>query len=219
MDTYDPETRADVNTVLGDPPAFKDPKKRQQFDKFVGKYHPLIGKAARQVLSKLGLADKVKSGEIDPGMLHEAGMHALFQAVNDYNHDHPSQAKFATHLNRKMHGLMQSALRAHDEIPAALRTGAKKFDKQRRAEIAAPVKHTNKEGVTTVIQPSAPVAPKRPVAEIVASHHPDIQDRLKRVAAAKAPLVRKQTATQPKPVAAPAQKRDINFVAPEEGEE
>jgi hypothetical protein len=139
--------------------------------------------------------------------------------VNDYNHDHPSQAKFATHLNRKMHGLMQSALRAHDEIPAAMRTGAKKFDQQQRAVNAAPVKHTNKEGVTTIIQPPAPVAPKRQATEIASAHHPDIQDRLKRVTAARVPLVRKQTATQPKPVAAPAPKRDINFVAPEEGEE
>lgn len=196
LDNIDPETRADVNTVLGDHPALKDPAKKRQVDRFVEKYHPHIGKAARQVLSKLGLTEKANRGEIDPGLLHEAGVHALFQAVNDYDHDHPSKAKFTTHLSRKMHGLMQSALKTQDEIPGGLRQGAKKFDKQKRAENAAPIKHTNKEGVTTMINPPTP---KRPVAEIAAQHHPDVQNRLKRVAAAKAPVIRKQTAAQPKP--------------------
>lgn len=214
MDTLDPETRADVNTVLGDHPAFKDPAKKRQFDNFVAKYHPMIGKAARRVLSKLGLTDQAKSEQIDPGLLHEAGVHALFQAINDYNHDHPSKAKFTTHLNRKMQGLMHSALRAQDEIPTALRAGARRFDQQKRVENAAPVKYTNKEGVTTIINPSVP---KRPAAEIATAHHPDIQDRLKRVAAAKAPLVRKQPAVQPKPVSA-APMRNINYVGPEEDE-
>lgn len=212
MDEYDPATRADVSTVLGDHPALKDPSKKRQVDKFVSKYHPLIGKAARQVLGKLGLTDKANRGEIDPGLLHEAGVHALFQAVNDYDHDHPSKAKFTTHLNRKMHGLMQSALKAQDEIPATMRAGAKQFDKQRRAENAAPIKHTNKEGVTTIIKPPSP---KRPVAEIVAAHHPDVQDRLKRVVAAKAPIVRKPT-VQPKP-AGPKISRTI--IPDESGEE
>ena len=208
MDTLDPETRADVSAVLGDHPALKDPAKKRQVDQFVAKYHPLIGKAARQVLSKLGLTEKANRGEIDPGLLHEAGVHALFRAVNDYDHDHPSKAKFTTHLNRKMHGLMQSALKAQDEIPATMRAGAKKFEQQKRAEMAAPVKHTNKEGVTTVIQP-----PKRSAVEIAAAHHPDIQDRLKRVVAAKAPIVRRQAAQQPKPA---APKMNVRNIAVEE---
>jgi hypothetical protein len=105
---------------------------------------------------------------------------------------------------------MQSALKAQDEIPATMRAGAKKFEQQKRAELAAPVKHTNKEGVTTVVQPSTP---KRSAAEIVTAHHPDIQDRLKRVVAAKAPVIRKQAAVQPKPA---APKKNINFVSDEE---
>ena len=200
MDTMDPETRADVNTVLGDQPAFKDPAKKRQHDKFVDKYHPLIGKAARHVLSKLGLTDKANRGEIDHGMLHEAGMHALYQAINDYDHDHPSKAKFTTHLNRKLHGLMQTALKtAQTEVPEAMRAGAKKFEKEKRMENMSPVKHTNKEGVTTIIQPPTP--PKRSVQEIAANHSPDVQDRLKRVSTARAPVVRKQGALQPKPPA------------------
>lgn len=200
MDTLDPEVRADVNSVLGEHPALKDPAKKRQVDKFVERYHPLIGKAARHVLSKLGLTEKANRGEIDPGLLHEAGVHALFQATNDYDHDHPSKAKFTTHLNRKMHGLMQTALKTQqDEVPEALRTGAKKFNEKRVTENMLPVKHTNKEGVTTIINPPAP---KRSAQEVAAGHGPDVQDRLKRVAAAKAPglQVRKQPATPAKPL-------------------
>ena len=214
MDTLDSDTRKDVNSVLGEHPALKDPTKKRQVDRFVERYHPQIGKAARHVLSKLGLTDKVKRGEIDPGLLHEAGVHALFQAVNDYDHDHPSKAKFTTHLTRKMHGLMQTALKTQDEIPGGMRAGARKFDQQRRNENAAPVKHTNKEGVTTIIQPGAS---SRPAAEIATAHHSDVQDRLKRVAASRAPMVRKQTALQPKPAAGP--KMNINHVSDEGGEE
>lgn len=222
MDNLDPEVRADVNSVLGEHPALKDPTKKRQVDRFVSKYHPLIGKAARQVLSKLGLTEKANRGEIDAGLLHEAGVHALFQATNDYDHDHPSKAKFTTHLNRKMHGLMQTALKTQDEIPADLRAGAKNFDTQRRNQNAAPVKHTNKEGVTTIIQPggakpAAPApTPARSLTEIAPGHHePDVHDRFKRVTAARAPLVRKQTALQPKP----AGPRINNIMSSEDGEE
>lgn len=214
MDTLDPEVRADVSSVLGNPPEFKDSAKKRQFDQFVAKYHPLIGKAARQVLSKLGLTEKASHGEIDPGILHEAGVHALYQATNDYNHDHPSKAKFTTHLNRKMHGLMQSALKAQDEVPDTLRTGAKKFESRRRAENAAPIKHTNKEGVTTIIPPP----PKRSAAEIATAHHPDIQDRLKRVATARAPIVRKQTAAAPAQPRPPGPKITTAVIPDEDGE-
>lgn len=217
MDTYDPETRANVENVLGEHPALKDASKKKKVNSFVEKYHPLIGKAARRVLAKLGLTEKANRGEIDPGLLHEAGVHALFQAVNDYDHDHPSKAKFATHLNRKMHGLMQTALKAQDEIPEELRAGAKSFDKQRRASLASPVKHTNKEGVTTIINPAgaAPVSPKRSSTDIASGHSPEVQDRLKRVVAAKSPVVRKQSTLQPKLPAAPAKKWNINNVPAE----
>ena len=212
-DTPEQETRADVNTVLGDHPTLQDPAKKRAVDQFVARYHPQIGKAARHVLGKLGLSEKAKRGEIDAGVLHEAGMHALFQAINDYDHNHASKAKFTTHLANKMRGLMQTALKGQDEIPTTLRAGAKQFEAQKRAENAAPIKHTNKEGITTIINPaeaaiakkpalqSAPAvpapspeknAPKAPVmrrkaAEIAQQHHPDIQDRLKRVAAIKTP--------------------------------
>lgn len=215
QDEYATEDRLDPSDVLGDHPAAKFPDKQKKFNQFTTKYYPLIEKASRHVVGKLGLTDKFNRGEIDKGLLREAGTHAIAQAINDYDHDHPSKAKFTTHLNRKMHGLMQTALKAaQTDIPDALRQGAKRFDKQRTLENMAPVKHTNKEGVTNVIQP----APRRPAAEIAAAHHPDVQDRLKRVAAVKAPLIRKQAALAPAPA---APKRKINFInsSDEGGEE
>jgi hypothetical protein len=242
LDTLDPEVRADVNTVLGDHSALKDPAKKKLVDRFVAKYHPQIGKAARHVLSKLGLTEKANGGEIDHGLLHEAGVHALFQAVNDYNHDHPSGAKFTTHLNRKMHGLMQAALKAQDEIPSELRAKAKSFNTKMSAEKASPVKTYSPEEIQSiqgsltppsqiaqekmsgVKKPSlpAPVAssPKKSLEQIAASHTPDLQDRLKRVVAARAPIVRKQGAAMPPKPAQPALKRNIRYISENEsGEE
>lgn len=220
----EPETRADVNTVLGSHPTLQDPAKKRVVDRFVSKYHPQIGRAARHVLGKLGLSEKAQSGEIDTGILHEAGMHALFQAINDYDHNHASKAKFTTHLANKMRGLMQTALKRQDEIPTTMRAGAKQFETQRRAENAAPVKHTNKEGVTTIINPAEKaMAAKKSVAEIVQQHHPDVQDRLKRVAAVRAPIVRRQAAQPAAPAAAPKppgpKLTNIKYSSGGEGEE
>jgi hypothetical protein len=203
-----PEVRRDPSDVLGDHPALKDPVKQRQVNQFVARYHPQIDKAANHVLSKLGLSN---NSEIDRSLLHFAGMHALFQAVNDYDHDHPSKAKFTTHLNHKLQGLMQSALKAQDEIPRELRGGAKKFDKKRIVENASPIKHTNKQGVTTIIQP-----PKKPVMEIAAAHPPDVQDRLQHTITARAPLVRKQAALQPKPA---GPKINTTIIPGEDGDE
>jgi hypothetical protein len=126
MMNYDEESRADVGRVLGDHPALKDPAKKAKVDSFFEKYHPLIAMNAHKVLNKLGLDHK--KGDIDLGMLHEAGMHGLMQSINDYSHDHPSQASFATHAGNKIRGLQQTALRDKDVIPAELRQGAKKFN-------------------------------------------------------------------------------------------
>lgn len=211
-DEYAPqETRANVEDVLGEHPTLKDPAKKRVVDQFIARYHPMIDRIGRHVVSKLGLGDKVARGEIDMESVgQEAGMHAIFQAINDYDHDHPSKAKFTTHLSNKMRGLMQTALKQQDAIPAALRAGAKKFDTKARAATASPVKHTNKEGVTTIINPApaappkpevqappaaSPVAPpaapkapvvRRPAAQIAQAVHPDVHDRLKRIAAVKA---------------------------------
>ena len=215
------EQRPDVASVIGDAPQFKNSGHKRAHDMLVQKYYPLIERAARRTLGKMGLTQAADSGQLDDTALHEAGINALYQAINDYDHDHPSKASFTTHLNRKMNGLMQTALKAQDEIPADMRAGSTKFKQTQRDATAAPVKHTNKEGVTTIIDPSAGAKPpaaaaatpstpppaaapivakppmKRPLADIVAGHHPDRQERVKRLEAFKP-------------------KRNINYVAPEE---
>jgi hypothetical protein len=167
MMNYDPESRADASRVLGEHPALKDPKKKAKVDEFFSKYHPLIAMNAHKVLNKLGLDQK--RGDIDLGMLHEAGMHGLFQAINDYDHEHPSKASFATHAGNKIRGLMQTALREQDKIPQELRVGAKKFQQAQAAPVA-----------TT---PKAPAAQKPQVdlGALVGKHPPEVADRLKRI--------------------------------------
>jgi len=126
MENYDEGSKKDVQRILGEHPALKDPSKKAKVDAFFQKYHPLIGMSAKKVMNKLGL-DKQR-GDIDLGVMHEAGMHGLMQAINDYNHDHPSKAAFATHASNKIRGLQQTALRSQDQVPQELRTGAKKFN-------------------------------------------------------------------------------------------
>lgn len=217
MDTETaPENRPDPASILGDHPAMKMPEKAAKFNKFFNRYYPLIDKVGRNVVKKLGLQD----ANIDKGLLDYAGMHAIYQAVNDYDHGHAKGAKFTTHLSRKMNDLMHTALSKIDEIPPELRRKAKKFDEGKRNEMAAPVKQTNAQGVTTTInpKPAVPAQPKRTAADIAAEHHPDVADRLKRIAAAKAPLVRKQTGITP-PAPVQGKKWNVNYVEPESDDE
>lgn len=128
-------TKGDAAKVLGDHPALKDPKNKAKMDTFFQKYHPLIQMSSHRVLNKLGLDKK----NIDMGLMHEAGMHGLFQALNDYEHDNPAKASFATHAGHKIRGLMHTALRDQiKDVPHDLKA-------------------------------------------IAAKHHPDVQDRLKRI--------------------------------------
>jgi len=156
MMNYDEGSKRDVQRVLGEHPALKDPAKKAKVDAFFQKYHPLIGMSAQKVLNKLGLDQK--RGDVDLGMLHEAGMHGLMQSINDYDHDHPSKAAFATHASNKIRGLQQTAMRSQDQIPQELRTGAKKFNQQGAAPVSRP-----------------------DIKGLVSKHPPDVADRMKRI--------------------------------------
>jgi len=156
MANYDEGSKADVQRVLGEHPALKDPAKKAKVDAFFQKYHPLIAMSAHKVLNKLGLDHK--KGDVDLGMLHEAGMHGLMQAINDYDHEHPSQASFATHAGNKIRGLQQTAMRGQDQIPHELRVGAKKFQQQKAAPVSRPDLHS-----------------------LVSKHPPEVADRMKRI--------------------------------------
>ncbi|MEM4726239.1 MAG: hypothetical protein QXG63_04800 [Nitrososphaerales archaeon] len=125
MMDYNEGSKRDITRILGPAPA-SDPK----FEEFFSHYYPLIGISAHKTLKKLGLDPK--HPDIDMSLLHEAGMHGLVQAINDYDHDNPSKASFATHAANKIRGLQMTALRNQDAIPAEIRQAQKKHVMQSR---------------------------------------------------------------------------------------
>lgn len=179
MVDYDEGSKRDVNRILGGGPS-KDPK----FEKFFSHYYPLIGMSARKTLSKLGLDPK--HPDIDMSMLHEAGMHGLIQAMNDYDHENPTKANFATHAGNKIRGLQMTAMKNQDQIPTEIRQAQKKFAAQGE-------------------QPKPKVDLHSMISQ---SGHPkaaDIGDRLKRVGTQRqAQTIRRSAvASQPKPISQP----------------
>src|ERR1035437_1766686 len=156
MMQHDEGSKRDIARILGEGPA-KDPK----FEKFFAHHHPLIGMSAHKTLNRLGLDPK--HPDVDMSMLHEAGMHGLIQAMNDYDHDNPSKASFATHAGNKIRGLQMTAMKNQDQIPTEVRQAQKKF----------------------ASQGAQPQAPKMDLHNVIQqSGHPkaaDMGDRLKRV--------------------------------------
>ena len=146
--------KGDVSKILGDHPGLKDPKNKAKVDSFFEKYHPMINMNAHKVLGQLGL-DK---GSIDMGMLHEAGMHGLFQAINDYNHENPGKASFSTHAGNKMRGLMQTALKGQQATP--LQSEAKKYNLKQIAAKHPPEVNDRLKRINTFRQVKAPKVPK-----------------------------------------------------------
>lgn len=120
MHNYDEGSKRDIKRILGEGPT-KDPK----FEQFFAHYHPLIGMNAHRTLNRLGLDPK--HPDVDMSMLHEAGMHGLIQAMNDYDHDNPSKASFATHAANKIRGLQMTAMKNQDAIPNEVRQAQKQF--------------------------------------------------------------------------------------------
>ena len=108
--------------------------------------------SARRVVNKLGLDPK--SSDTDMSMLHEAGMHGLMQSINDYDHDHPSGASFASHAGNKVRGLMHTALRNQDQIPHEVRQAQKKF----AAGQNVPKQAESQVSVPSALKPSAAAA-------------------------------------------------------------
>lgn len=123
MQNYDEGSKRDIARILGEGPG-KDPK----FEKFFEHYHPLIGMNAHKTLGRLGIDPK--HPDVDMSMLHEAGMHGLIQAMNDYDHDNPSKASFSTHAANKIRGLQMTAMKNQDQIPTEVRQAQKKFSSQ-----------------------------------------------------------------------------------------
>lgn len=173
MMQHDEGSKRDIARILGEGPS-KDPK----FEKFFAHYYPLIGMSAHKTLNKLGLDPK--HPDIDMSMLHEAGMHGLIQAMNDYDHENPTKASFATHAGNKIRGLQMTAMKNQDQIPTEVRQAQKKFSSQKpKVDLHAMIGSSGHPGA------------------------PDIQDRLKRVGAQRQAQAIRRPAGTPKP-AAPA---------------
>lgn len=166
MGDYNEGSQRDISRILGEGPS-KDPK----FESFFSHYYPLIGMNARKTLSRLGIDQN--HPDVDMSMLHEAGMHGLIQAMNDYDHENPSKASFATHAANKIRGLQMTAMKNQDAIPTEVRQAQKKFASQG----------------AMAQTPAAPAAPKVDIGKMIS--HPnnpnagDMADRLKRVGAAR----------------------------------
>jgi len=190
---YDEGSKRDITRILG-PNAAQDPK----FNQFFEHHYPLIQMSGKRAMNQMGL-DPKHLGDVGPSVMDEAGLHGLIQSVNDYDHDHPSKASFATHAGKKIVGLQKQALKNMDQIPTEVRQAQKKF-------MAARV----------------PGAPKGNdlTDKIKESGHPmaaDIADRLKRTNTARAAHAVRRTGTEakPKPISQP-----ISIPTPEtEGEE
>lgn len=183
MMDYDEGSQKDIGRILGQAQT-KDPR----FEQFFAHYHPLIGMNAHRTLKRLGLDPK--SPDIDMSMLHEAGMHGLVQAINDYDHDNPSKASFATHASNKIRGLQMTAMKNIDKIPTELRQAQKKFA-------------AGKSSKDLMSHPSY-------------TKGPDVSDRMKRVDAQRQAQVIRRKSTQPKPITAPI---SIPKIETDEGEE
>jgi hypothetical protein len=198
---YNNSVKKDINDILG--PAAKGDAKFQQF---MSDHYPLIRMNGKSVLSKLGLDKNHPS--VDHGLLDFAGMHGLIQAINTYDHDHPSKSSFKTHANHRIRGAQMEAMKAQDAIPRELRQGAKAFDKEQ-----ATTKPQQVQAPSPVIQ-----QPKTDIGTLISeSGHPnapDMADRLKRVSAARTTIRRPAGTVVPK-VATPIPQLNEN----EEGEE
>ena len=181
---YNDVPEKDISSILGKGPA-KDPK----VEAFFSHYYPLIGMSKAKVLKKLGL--DAKGGEVDHEGLDTAGTHGLFQAINDYDHNHPSKASFATHAGNKIRGLMQTHLREQDKIPVEMRRAQAQHAKKN----APPVKTIMSGGQAAAPAESKPaMPPPRPTKSILATHSkaPEVKNRLGHTSAARASVIRRK---------------------------
>lgn len=123
MANFDEHSKRDLTRLLGPAPA-SDPK----FEKFFSTYYPLISISASRAIKSLGLDPK--KSDIDMSLLHEAGMHALFQAINDY--DPKYNTSFSSYAANKIKGMQMTALRSQDQIPSEIRRAHKKYINEKR---------------------------------------------------------------------------------------
>lgn len=130
----------DTKAILGDAP--KQGSKMQAFFK---EFFPLIKMQAHNALKELGLDPKSQS--VDHGLLHFAGVHGLYEAINKYDHDHAAnknaskkpgekleeQASFASMAGKLISGKMKSILKPFAG-GAAVKDKFKQFKEQQKTK-------------------------------------------------------------------------------------
>lgn len=123
MGSFSEESKRDIQRILGAP--IKSPT----FDSFFNTYSPLIAVNARRAINAMGLEPNHEN--VDMGLLHEAGMHGLVQAINSF--DPNKGASFKTHASNTIRGLQMTALKSMDQIPREVRSALKEFNKRRKS--------------------------------------------------------------------------------------
>jgi len=197
LENYDIGDKKDINRILG-PAAAKSPL----VEDFFKKYNRLIAINAKNAIKALGLQENHPN--VDIGLLHEAGMHGLMQAVNSYD---PSKgAQFKTWASRVIKGLQMTALNNQHEIPQSIRRAAKDFNKKRSAQpqMSAPTLTPTSASTTTATPTSTPASASTPSVQKPAAPHvviseskhpnaPKMAEAIKRIDAQRNVITRKRS--------------------------
>ena len=186
------DRKHDIAKILG------TSDKHPIIDHVYNAYDKLVRVNAKKAILSIGLTpDHPSIKDVGEGLLMAAGMHGLFQAINDYR---PSAgASFVTHASNKIRGLQRTALRSLDAIPIELRTALKEFNRKKaQGQVSTPTpapKSTPAPSTTQAKQPApSPSTVQSPHQVIGSSTHSkveDMADRLKRADAQKKVILRK----------------------------
>lgn len=188
------DQKHDIAKILGTSP------KNPVIDHIYDTYGKLVRANAKKAILSIGLTpDHPSIKDVGEGLLTAAGMHGLFQAINDY--DPAAGASFVTHASNKIHGLQRTALRSLDAIPIELRTALKEFNRKKaQGQMSTPTptpapKSTPTPSTTQAEQPTPSPSTVQPPHKVIGSSThskaEDIADRLKRADAQKKVILRK----------------------------
>jgi hypothetical protein len=184
------DRKHDIAKILG------TSEKHPIIDLIYNAYDKLVRANAKKAILSIGLTpDHPSIKDVGEGLLMAAGMHGLFQAINDYR---PSAgASFVTHASNKIRGLQRTALRSLDAIPIELRNALKEFNKKKaqgQVSVPAPAPTTapsTAESKQPAPSPSTVQPPHKVIGSSTHSKAEDMADRLKRADAQKKVILRK----------------------------
>lgn len=197
------EDSQDIKRILGAPP-----EKGPLLDSFFVRYMPLLYVGAKKALNTLGL--NKDNPNVDLGMIHEVGTHALVHAINTYKPE--KGAKFTSWALTNIIKGMMGALKAKDPN-RHVRVEYNKFQKKNRQglpttapareAVSVPKPETPTESVAPSVSPQVsapqeqPSMPKPKVSEMLStsghSKARDMADKLKAVDAQKKIIIRRRS--------------------------